>query len=136
MKYVTSFTKWHQNLKIKWLCYVTEWHRFSLMFFMKMYVFWKYIQGRNQRWQGGKRPPNPFLKIEKYCPDFGLKNVLLVAIYGLKLSFKMLFFSCGAFLLYGADETFIEVPLFQEASHTLKNAWLHPRYSSKFDMIS
>ena len=31
---------------------------------------------------------------------------------------------CGAFILYVVHETFIEVPIFQETSPDLKNAWL------------
>ena len=38
--------------------------------------------------EGGGGLPCPFLKIEKKCPDFG-KKALIVSILGLNLLFKM-----------------------------------------------
>ena len=84
-------------------------------------------------WEGGGLLC-PFLKIEKKYPDFLGKNALIVYIYGLNFSFKMLFdileknseiFPCGAFLFWAVDEMFIEVHLFQETSLSLKNSKIH-----------
>ena len=35
-------------------------------------------------------------------------------------------FSCGAFLSFDADETFIEAPILHETSTALNNSWLRP----------
>ena len=80
------------------------------------------------------RPPLPFFKNQKKCPDFG-KKVLIVSIFVLSFSIQDVvlrvlgeknskIFACGAFFSCAFDEMFIEVPKFHETSFTLKNFWL------------
>ena len=99
------------------------------------------IQQRGER-GGGLLFPS--LKIENKCPDFAKKNILIVFIYGLNFSFKMLFYKyigekspnipCGAFLSCVLYEMFIEVFLLPEFCPALKNYWLRP-CSKMCDMI-
>ena len=78
----------------------------------------------------------PFLIIQKTSPDFWEKIPDCVPLWftfsHLKCFFKGILeeeqeiFLCGAFLSYVADEMFVEVILFLETFHALKNFWLRP----------
>ena len=101
----------------------------------------KYSVVQLARGKGGL--PAPIWKLRKQNVLILEKKDLIVFIYELNFSFKILFseflgektanFFLQEILYSVVDKMLIEVPLFQETTLVFKSSWLHPWYLSNIN---